>query len=49
MVDDSHNNFTMALVETFEYRTAGIRPEDIQIAVTENYYEDWYAGRLHDA
>jgi phenylpyruvate tautomerase PptA (4-oxalocrotonate tautomerase family) len=27
----------------------GIRPEDIQIAVTENYYEDWYAGRLHDA
>ena len=25
----------------------GIRPEDIQIAVTENYYEDWYAGRLH--
>jgi phenylpyruvate tautomerase PptA (4-oxalocrotonate tautomerase family) len=25
----------------------GIRPEDIQIAVTENGYEDWYAGRLH--
>jgi phenylpyruvate tautomerase PptA (4-oxalocrotonate tautomerase family) len=24
----------------------GIRPEDIQIAVTENGYEDWYAGRL---
>jgi phenylpyruvate tautomerase PptA (4-oxalocrotonate tautomerase family) len=25
----------------------GIRREDIQIAVTENHYEDWYAGRLH--
>jgi phenylpyruvate tautomerase PptA (4-oxalocrotonate tautomerase family) len=25
----------------------GIRPEDVQIAVTENHYEDWYAGRLH--
>lgn len=25
----------------------GIRPEDIQIALTENGYEDWYAGRLH--
>jgi phenylpyruvate tautomerase PptA (4-oxalocrotonate tautomerase family) len=25
----------------------GIRREDIQIAVTENGYEDWYAGRLH--
>ena len=25
----------------------GIRPEDIQIALTENSYEDWYAGRLH--
>jgi|SRR5690242_4613790 len=24
----------------------GIRREDIQIAVTENGYEDWYAGRL---
>jgi hypothetical protein len=24
----------------------GIRPEDIQIAVVENGYEDWYAGRL---
>jgi hypothetical protein len=24
----------------------GIRPEDIQIAVTENHFEDWYAGRL---
>jgi hypothetical protein len=26
----------------------GVRREDIQIAVTENHYEDWYAGRLHD-
>jgi hypothetical protein len=26
----------------------GIRPEDIQIALTENGYEDWYAGRLHN-
>jgi phenylpyruvate tautomerase PptA (4-oxalocrotonate tautomerase family) len=26
----------------------GVRREDIQIAVTENNYEDWYAGRLHD-
>jgi Tautomerase enzyme len=26
----------------------GIRPEDIQIAITENGYEDWYAGRLSD-
>jgi Tautomerase enzyme len=25
----------------------GIRPQDIQIAVSENGYEDWYAGRLH--
>jgi hypothetical protein len=25
----------------------GIRPEDVLIAVTENGYEDWYAGRLH--
>jgi hypothetical protein len=25
----------------------GIRPEDILIAVTENHYEDWYAGRLY--
>jgi hypothetical protein len=25
----------------------GIRPEDVLIAVTENRYEDWYAGRLH--
>jgi phenylpyruvate tautomerase PptA (4-oxalocrotonate tautomerase family) len=24
----------------------GVRPEDIQIAITENSYEDWYAGRL---
>jgi phenylpyruvate tautomerase PptA (4-oxalocrotonate tautomerase family) len=24
----------------------GIRPEDVQIAITENGYEDWYAGRL---
>jgi len=23
-----------------------IRSEDIQIAVTENHFEDWYAGRL---
>jgi hypothetical protein len=27
--------------------TFGIRREDIQVAVTENGYEDWYAGRLH--
>jgi hypothetical protein len=26
----------------------GIRPEDIQIAITENCYEDWYAGHLSD-
>lgn len=25
----------------------GIRREDIQIAVTENGFEDWYAGRLY--
>lgn len=25
----------------------GIRPEDIFISITENAYEDWYAGRLH--
>jgi Tautomerase enzyme len=25
----------------------GIRTEDIQIAVTENGYEDWYAGKLY--
>jgi hypothetical protein len=24
----------------------GVRPEDIQIAIIENGYEDWYAGRL---
>lgn len=27
--------------------TLGIRRQDIQIAVTENGFEDWYAGRLH--
>ncbi len=27
----------------------GVRPEDIQIAITENGYEDWYAGRLDSA
>jgi hypothetical protein len=26
--------------------TLGIHSEDIQIAVTENGYEDWYAGKL---
>lgn len=26
--------------------SVGIRPEDIQIALIENGYEDWYAGRL---
>jgi phenylpyruvate tautomerase PptA (4-oxalocrotonate tautomerase family) len=25
----------------------GLRREDIHIAVSENGYEDWYAGRLH--
>jgi tautomerase-like protein len=25
----------------------GIRTQDIQIAVTENGYEDWYAGKLY--
>ncbi|RYY58174.1 MAG: hypothetical protein EOO05_17225 [Chitinophagaceae bacterium] len=25
----------------------GIRRQDIQIAVTENGFEDWYAGRLY--
>ena len=25
----------------------GLRKEDIHIAVTENGYEDWYAGRPH--
>jgi hypothetical protein len=24
----------------------GIRPEDILISVTENAFEDWYAGKL---
>jgi hypothetical protein len=24
----------------------GIRPEDIQIAILENGFEDWYAGKL---
>jgi phenylpyruvate tautomerase PptA (4-oxalocrotonate tautomerase family) len=24
----------------------GIRPEDIQIAIVENGFEDWYAGKL---
>ena len=26
----------------------GIRAEDLQIAVVENYYEDWFAGTLPD-
>jgi Tautomerase enzyme len=26
----------------------GIRPDDIQIAITENGYEDWYAGKLNE-
>lgn len=25
-------------------KPVGIRPEDVQIAVRENHYEDWYAG-----
>jgi hypothetical protein len=33
-----------AIVERFG--EAGIRPEDILIAVVENGFEDWYAGRL---
>jgi len=33
-----------AIVERLQ--PLGIRPEDIQIAVVENGYEDWYAGRL---
>ena len=33
-----------AIVERLE--AIGIRHEDIQIAVVENGYEDWYAGKL---
>lgn len=28
------------------YERLGVRPEDIQIAISENGYEDWYAGKL---
>jgi hypothetical protein len=33
-----------AVVERFE--AVGVRPEDVLIAVTENGFEDWFAGRL---
>jgi hypothetical protein len=33
-----------AIVERFG--EAGVRPEDVLIAVVENGFEDWYAGRL---
>jgi hypothetical protein len=33
-----------AIVERFQ--AAGVRPEDVLISVTENGFEDWYAGRL---
>jgi hypothetical protein len=33
-----------AIVERFG--AAGVRPEDVLISVTENGFEDWYAGRL---
>ena len=35
-----------AIVERLE--GIGIRREDIQIGVVENYYEDWFAGTLAD-
>jgi hypothetical protein len=27
-------------------QAAGIRPEDVLISLTENGFEDWYAGRI---
>lgn len=36
--------FFKAVVEHFA--ALGVRPEDIQIAVVENGFEDWYAGKL---
>jgi hypothetical protein len=33
-----------AIVERFA--EVGVRPEDVLIAVVENGFEDWYAGRL---
>ena len=33
-----------AIVERFV--ALGVRPEDVLIAVVENGFEDWYAGRL---
>jgi hypothetical protein len=33
-----------AIVERFT--EAGVRAEDVLIAVVENGFEDWYAGRL---
>jgi phenylpyruvate tautomerase PptA (4-oxalocrotonate tautomerase family) len=35
------------LVMVEKLTALGLRREDIHIAVTENGYEDWYAGRLH--
>jgi hypothetical protein len=36
--------FFAALVERFA--EVGVRTEDVLIAVVENGFEDWYAGRL---
>lgn len=42
---DTKRKFYRNLVLKLE--ALGIRREDIQIAVTENGFEDWYAGRIY--
>lgn len=38
--------FYRALITRLE--SIGIRREDIQLGIVENYYEDWFAGTLPD-
>lgn len=38
------HRFFRAVVERLE--PLGIRPEDVLISLTENGFEDWYAGKL---
>jgi hypothetical protein len=42
---DMKRRLYRAIVE--KLTALGLRREDIHIAITENGYEDWYAGRLH--
>jgi hypothetical protein len=48
--NEVHQAFIDALEVPADDRFQIFRPREAgELAVTENYYEDWYAGRLHDA